>query len=343
MATLKDVAQAASVSIATASHVLNGTKRVTREVEQRVRDAMRELGYCRNRNAVTLRTGASRTIGVLVPDLVNPYFAELAASATRSARKLGYATLLFDSTECCEQEADGIRLMKEHGVDGLLWIPTNGADTHLMDSSVLPSMPTVSVDRPIFDYGSVASDHKRGGKLIAEYVHSLGHRKVGLLSGPQTIEAARLRRDAFLEDASGLDIVWEHEVPYSLTLLGEAAASLLRKNGVTMIVAGNDIIAIAALQVLVSAGFAVPDDVSIIGFDDIAWASYMQPGLTTVKQPTNLMAKRAIERIVELVDGTADTQPRHELYDVKIIERETTARLLQPMAFMGSGDKDFSG
>ena len=319
MATLKDVAREAGVSIATVSYVLNGTKSLTPEVTKRVQDAAKAVGYRQNRSAKALKTGRSHTLGFILPDLTNPYFPELAQSVAKTAYDLGYSLLLIDSSNQLSVEAEYFQLLAEHRVDGAIWIPVSDHYTNSVP------FPVVVVDRPLKSFDAVLADHYQGGALLANHVHKLGHKHIGLLSGPQDLSSAKLRRDGFLSAAKTLNIRWEHEVPFSIDL-SKPVIKTLQNNTVTAIVAANDLLAISAIRTLESAGLRVPEDVSVVGFDDIPMASLMNPALTTIHQPLSEIGKQAVLQLHKrILDASLPTE--HTLLPVELIERRSTLPL----------------
>lgn len=320
MVTLKDVAQRAGVSTATVSHVLNGTKKVRDVVAGRVRRAAEELGYYTNSSARTLRTGRSYTLGLMLPDLQNPFFPSLVQVIERKARAEGYSLLLIDAANDPASEADGFRLLAGKGVDGLIWIPLAGPPP-----TELP-YPVLVVDRPAGELDVVTADHHQGGRLLAEHALRLGHSRVGLISGPQSLASARLRRDGFLSGARGsLELAWEVETPFDLNLPAEVE-SLLLDSPVSLLVAGSDVIAIGALHLLQRHGIEVPADVSVLGFDDIPWASLVRPQITTVRQPIGTIGERAVEVLLRRIEDPG-TKRAEEVVPVELVPRESSARM----------------
>lgn len=315
MPTLKDIARLARVSHTTVSHVLNGTKRVRPEVAARVWAAVDQLGYQPNRQAQALRRGVSRTLGLALPDLTNPFFPGLAQAVGLAARRAGYALTLVDALEDERVEAEGLRLLAEERVAGAIWVPVGSPRP-------LP-FPAVLVDRTVEGLDGVEADHRQGGRLQARYALALGHRRVGLLSGPQALRSARLRREGFLEEArsGGLQVVWEEEVPFGLELTEQALARLRQaREEVSLVVAANDTLALAALEALRGAGVRVPEEVSLLGYDDIPWAAMAYPPLTTVRQPIAQMAEAVVELLLRRMENPAGPTV-HRVLPVELVVR----------------------
>jgi LacI family transcriptional regulator len=318
MATLKDVAEAAGVSIATVSHVLNRSKAISPEVREQVLEAATRLGYRPNRSARTLRTGKSFTIALVVPDLANPYFPELVQAVERSARVLGYALVVVASGDSKENEWERLQMLSEYSVDGVIWVPISDCS----HQGAL-AFPAVVVDRPLAGFDVVYCNHYEGGRLVAEHAIKLGHRRVLLLSGPQALESARMRREGFMAGAAGrLEIVSEQEVPFSVHL-PEAAIRALNERNFSLVVGANDVIAIGALRALTKAKVDVPRQVSVLGFDDITWASMVTPQLTTIRQPINDIGSEAVNVLYDRLQDP-NILPRETVMPVTLIEREST-------------------
>jgi LacI family transcriptional regulator len=292
MTSLSDVAKRAGVSIATASLVLRGMKRFTPEIERRVRTAARELDYRPNRAARALRTGESRTLGVLAPDIANPFFPGLMKRLEAKARELGYAIVLMDANESVDEEREAIAALDAYGVDGVVWIPV--ADQALQR----PNAPVVVVDRRIDGYDSVQSDHAMGGRLLGQHALELGHRRIGLVSGPQHLSSAQLRRSGLLAQCeAGLEVGWETFEPFG-TELGPGTLARLAERSVSLVVCGNDLQAIAVARALRDMDLRVPEDVAVAGYDDIVFASLHEPPLTTIRQPVEAIASEALRLLM---------------------------------------------
>lgn len=325
MATLKDIAQAAGVSIATVSNVVNGTKPATPEVHQRVLDAIQRLGYVPNPHAQSLRTGHSRTLGLVVPDLTNPYFPALVQAVETTARALGYVLIVMDAGNDAARETEALTLLAGYRVAGVVWVPVD------VERALDWPFPIVTVDRHVRGCDTVAADHAQGGALLGAHAVALGHRRVGLLSGPRDLQSARLRRAGFLEAIAGAaELVWEHEVPFSSDLPIEVRARL-RDPQCTLVVGANDAVAVAVVRHLREAGARVPDDVAVVGFDDVPWADFVHPALTTVRQP---LAELGTDAVAMLHGRIADpTLPvRRRTLPVELVVRRSTERPVAPHA-----------
>ncbi len=317
-ATLEDVARAAGVSTATVSYVINAAKPVSAATRARVEAAIAELGYRPSPSARSLRTGQHHMLGLLLPDLANPFFPALAQAVAETARELGYGLMLSESGSDSASEDQALQAMQQR-VDGIVWVPeTRNPDTR-------PYRPTVVIDRvgpDLLEFDSVSSDHSLGGRLLARTIRELGHRRIGLLAGPADSVSARQRREALCTELGELRPEWVLEVPYS-SELPEAAVELLRHTEVSLIVAANDAVAIGALRLLKACGRRVPEDVSLIGFDDIPWAVLVDPPLSTVSQPVRAIGRSAVELLHRRLAAPGG-KPTHLVLPVEYVGRGST-------------------
>lgn len=322
--TIKDIARVAGVSIATVSYVLNGSKKVTEDVGKRVHDAARMLKYNPNNSARTLRTGRSRTLGLILPDLTNPFFPKIAQAVQSEARSLGYATILFDTQGDPALEARAIGLLAEYRIDGAVWALIGEKP------SVPPPFPVVLVDRPLQDYDGVYTDHHHGGRLVAELAVKLGHRTIGLLSGPENVASSRMRRAGFMDAMKdGAKIAWDVSVPFSSEMPSEAVEALI-DGGATFVFAANDIVALAAMDVLNAANLRVPADVSLVGFDDISWAGLSPISLTTVHQPFSELGAASMRLLHERI-GDPDAAVRQIVLKPQLVRRNSVSPVKSPI------------
>lgn len=323
MASIRDVANRAGVSIATVSYVLNGSRSVSEALAERVQNAAAELGYRPNRSARALRSGRSHALALIVPDLANPFFHGIARAVVLVARSLGYLALLFDSEDDPESDCENLSYLSSYGVDGAIWAPVpNGLQCAL-------TTPTVTIDRrptTMREIDLIATDHMLGGRLVAEHAIALGHRHVGLLSGPSASEPARLRRQGFLEAAAErCTIAWDLEVPViaDADFPGEAREALLSGEA-SFVFAATDWAAAGAMRTLRTAGIAIPEQVSVCGYDGTMPFNLLSPSLSTVRQPVEDISRRAVELLLERIKNPA--MPIQDvILPVSLLARESTA------------------
>jgi LacI family transcriptional regulator len=320
MTTIKDLAARVGVSVATVSNVLNDKPNVGDAVREKVLGAARELGYRPHRAAQAMRKGRTRAIGLVLPDLTNPFFPQLAQAVENTARRLGLLVCLIDSQGAAAGESDGLLLLSQHGVDGVIWCPVG---PHVPAPLRTLERPVVLIDRPRPGFAAVHSNYLMGGQLLARYALQQGHTRVGLLSGPRRLESAQQRRNGFVRAfPRRIEIAWEVRVGFDGILTREARDALQRRRRPTLIIAANDLIAINAIRFLAEHDVSVPNDVSVTGFDDISWARVVSPRLTTIAQPLVAIGTRAVELLQERMSG-ARIPSRATVFDVTLVERES--------------------
>ncbi len=308
-ATIADVARRASVSTATVSRVLAGLGRASPETQERVLAAARSLDYRPSAVARALKRRSTLTFGLIVTDIENPYFPELVRAVEDAARAEGYSVLLCNADDDSERETFYLDLLSERRVDGMIIAASNLGARHSewLASAPLPVV-LVNTSAPGVDLPSIASDNRDGGRQAADHLLAFGHRRFGYLmppprnaDGPERLAGVR---DAL--DAAGLDpdaIVVTSSAP--LVGGGEAAALELLDQApdTSAVIAYNDLMAIGAMRALRQRGRRIPDDVSVVGFDDVALSAYVDPPLTTIAQATPEMGRWAVEQLLRLVKG----------------------------------------
>ncbi len=336
MASMRDVAEAAGVSVATVSHVLRGTKRVTPAVGARVRAAAAALGYVPNGQASALRTGRTGVLGVALPDLTNPFVAALLHAVESAARAAGFLVMVHDTENDRALEQAALGRLTALRVDGIVWVPAHdqgglspvrtarraGAGAARRELS-LPDVPLVTIDQPVADRDAVFSDHVSGGTLAAAHLKGLGVRRVALLHGASDVTSARARRRGFLAEWDPLTPVWEAQSGFGPELPG-AVVRRLRGGGFDAVACANDAVAVGVMRVLERDGVRVPHDVSVVGFDDVPLAALVSPALTTVRQPLAAMGAAAVRLLVERMSDRARAA-RQVVLPVELVVRGSTA------------------
>lgn len=320
--TLKDVAREAGVSIAAVSYSLNGGGTIGEEVRARVREVSDRLGYRPNRSAQSVRTGRNTTLGLVLPDLRNPYYPALAQSVEHAARQAGYTVVLIDTSGSMETEVDGMRHLESQGVAGAIWCRTSSQQASDDESF---AMPVVVIGAPGLTYDNVTIKDREGGQQLARHLLAMGHKRFGILSGESVGEGKDERKNGFVAELDGRGLVaWQHKSPFSIDLDGDVLAMLARRD-ITALMCGNDMIAIGALRAARQLAIAVPQDLSVVGFDDIPWASIVTPALTTVNQPVAEMAAAALTL---LLDRLAEPHRpiRHYKVGVRLVQRDSVGR-----------------
>jgi LacI family transcriptional regulator len=324
--TLKDVATAAGVSSQTVSYVMNDTGSVSETMRARIRRIASRMGYRPNRSAKAMRTGRSQTLGLIVSDIRHPFYAEFAQAVERAAAAARYAVLFVDAqgpdAETAET-ANRIAELQSHPVDGVI--------STVQSPSVLKlDVPTVVLGDTVGRRDSIAIDDFKGGEVVADYLLRLGHRHFGLVSSPLP-GGIPVRREGVLSRLRAeAHVVWEYTTPPTEKVTPEVNELLARRD-VSVIVCSNDMVAISVQRALWDLGLRIPDDVSVVGYDDIAWAGLTIPALTTLRIPLAEMARAAIELIIERVDAPR-RRSRCLRFPVSIVERESVSSPAQRFA-----------
>jgi len=307
-ATIGDVAAAAGVSTATVSRVLAGVGHARPETRARVLEAARSLDYRPSEVARALKRRSTQTLGLIVTDIENPYFPQLVRSVEDAAREAGYFVLLGNAADDPDREGSYLDLLADRRVDGLIVAASSLGGRHRAWLAA-PRVPVVLVNTMAPDVAlpAVLSDNEEGGRVAAVHLLELGHRTFAYLMPPARNEDAAARLAGVREALAAADRDTALVVTTGDALVpgGERAALdvLDRAPETTAIIAYNDLMAIGALRALRSRGRRVPADASVIGFDDIAVAAYIDPPLSTIVQRTDEMGRWAVGRLTGAVDG----------------------------------------
>jgi LacI family transcriptional regulator len=326
---IADVAAAAGVSPTTVSHVISGKRPVSAETAEAVHSAMGRLGYVPNHAAQSLRRGMSRTLGLLVPDIANPYFAELARGAEDAGEQRGFNLVLCNTDFDAERESRYLDMLRGGGVAGMIYAAGSPPDTARIEA-VAGSFRLVAVDEelPGVIADTVVSDNEHGGRLAGEHLARLGHRRNLVVDGPAELRSAIDRGRGFRGalDPASVEI-GAVTGDYRATSATEAVAAELAGRGpwFTAVFAANDLMALGALEALTAAGLRVPEDVSVVGFDDTVLASIVRPALTTIRQPVYRMGWVAADRLAGALDADNPPEPCKTVLDVELVARQTTA------------------
>lgn len=333
--TLKDVAQLAGVSVTTVSNVVRGWPYIADETRHKVQEAIRDLGYSPHPIAQGLRTGQMQTIGFIVPDISNPYFASIVSVAEDIAQEHQYSVIIFSSHEDPTRQAECLRRASNRMVDGLLIAPVASTPitAALFDDL---GVPTVLIDRVPDDYAGAACalNNLRVGQLATEHLCQLGHQRIAHIAGPPMVRAARERALGYQHTLRQYGLGYERIVHATTQWDCEDGYQQMRRllhtePPPTAVFAGNDLVAIGVLHALDEAGLRCPEDISLVGVDDIQVGAYVQPTLTTVRQPLQEMARTGIGLLLDLVRHQAQTPRQHVLEPTLIPRHSTTAFNLQ--------------
>jgi len=330
--TIFDVARRSGVSKSTVSNVIRGAPNVAEETRRRVLYAVAELGYRPNALARQLVQQRTSTVGVVVGDLTNPIYSELVKLLERHALAHGYTTMVSNTDGHPEREAARIEALLERRVAGIAMLQFSG-DRSIIDEVLADGVPLTVVS--CFDERAdcVTVDESRGLALAARHLAELGHRRIAYVTS-QLVEAAtdRARHESFALECRrlGCEEAPTFTLDVEALLAGEPAGlagvePLLVDGGPTGFAAGNDIVAIALIEAVERLGASVPADVSVVGFDGIALGGLSRIGLTTVAQPREQMAEIGIRLLLDRIEQSVTTAPRHVLLEPELVVRATTA------------------
>ena len=308
--TIREVANLAQVSLGTVSNVLNNPLVVAPATRKRVLDAIDSTRFVRNTAAHQLRVGKSRTIGVVLLDIANPFFTEIVRGAEHVLREQDYALMLCSTDESAKREQRYFRVLEEHRVDGILVCPVD-SDLESAVALVASGIPTVLLDRDGSSHGlcSAAVDDIRGAELAADHLFELGHQAIALVNGPATIRQCIDRKEGArrsVQRARCRSASLQEIVVGALTIdQGEAAVAALLavEPRPSAVMCANDLLAFGVLRGLAAAGVAVPKEMAVVGYDDVVFASMLSPSLSSVRQPKYELGVAAAELLLEEVTG----------------------------------------
>lgn len=329
--TIHDVAARAGVSRQTVSRAMNNKGEISPETRERVLAAARELGYRPSSIARGLKTRRTLTLGLVVPDIANPFFAEVVRGASEQADAAGYSVLLCNTDENPEREWAILRMLESHRVDGLVLISSRLSE-EMLTETIARWRPIVLVNRTPQEerpgVGWVLVDDAQGARTAVQHLLGRGHRQIGLLAGVSTSRSGRERlrgyREALTE--AGIRIPEGWIMPCAPTVEGgrEAALTLLGQHpGLTALLAYNDLVAVGAQQACRSLGRAIPQGCALIGWDDIPFAAYVSPPLTTMRMPKVEIGQRAMALLLALLREPG-VVPAPIVLETVLIIRETT-------------------
>lgn len=331
MITRDDVARRAGVSPSTVSYVINGGPRpVSQATREKVLHAIAELGYRPNAVARSLRRQRTSILGLIIPDIINPYFAQVAQGIEAAAFERDFTVVFCHTNYSLQQELTYIDHLYVERAAGVIWIPATG-DPKPAQKLMQYGISTVVVDREIekYSFPSVVADNFRGGFMATEYLISLGHERIGCIVRPVKLSHSQNRLQGYLAALKAHNLPEDERLiasgGYRLENGYHAMLELLNINPPpTAVFTYNDIMAIGAMRALKEKGINVPQDFSVIGFDDIPEAAYACPALTTIRQEKYEMGAQSVALLQRLINGERfDTAPKI-VVGVDLIVREST-------------------
>ena len=332
---IREVAKRAGVSTATVSRVVNGTAPVDARTEKRVRAAIARTGYYPNTHARTLGTGKSHIYGMIISDIENPFFPELVKCFERIAVEHGHEVLIANTDYRAERMEVCVRRMLERKVDGVA-IMTSEMDSELIRMLSGRGIPIVFLDTGAVGdrISDISLDYESGVDQAIDHLTSLGHRKIGFVGGPVNLASARTRHRAFLASLERKKLGHREEFIRAGNHRFDggyaAMADILKLDQrPTAVLASNDLTAIGVMRAIYAAGLRVPEDISVVGFDDIALSSFMSPPLTTIRLPRAHIAEYAFASLYAASQRGVNQGVTH-IVRAELIIRESTAAVRKP-------------
>ena len=336
MPTIKDVARKAGVSTATVSHVINETRFVSEELRARVYKAMEELDYRPNAIARSLRRKRTQNIGMIVPDVAYPFLAEVARGMEDRSFALGYSAILCESNSDPERETACIDLLRAKQVDGIVFVAGGESSTHVW-ALIERRIPVVVCDRelPGVEVDTVIADNVGSGYQGTEHLIRLGHRHIGCITGPRALCISDKRMDGYeralkehgvtptpalpLRGGGSLIIHSDFRCRGGYEAMGELLAL---DEPPTAVFACNDLMAMGAICAASKRRLRIPEDIAIVGCDDIALAAFTNPSLTTVAQPKYEMGALAVEMLIDRIENM-DKPPTKRVLPTEMVIRDS--------------------
>lgn len=336
--TIVEVAEKAGVSIATASRALSGRGYASPAVKERVRQAARQLNYRLNASARSLKVKRTNTIGLVITDITNPFYSYLADGVIDAAKENGYHVVLCATNEDPELERDYLKVLMEQRVDGIIAVPT-GNNQRLWREVVDMDTHLVLVDREIQGVpqcDTILVDNVKGSWLATDYLIRLGHQRIGLICGPTNTTTGKDRARGYYDALTAAGLPVDPDLVQGNSFIRDSGTSAMQAllslvNIPTAIFATNNVLGEAAIFAIRERGLRMPDDISLVMFDDVPWAVLIQPRVTVINQPTHnmgYMSFRILEqRLKEDEGGHIGKTPVKVVMQPELIERESCMSL----------------
>lgn len=331
MATIKDVAKHAGVAISTVSAVLNRSAPVSEDTIARVNAAIEATGYTPHGGAQSLRSGRSRLVGLVVPNIANPHFAAVAREVENACLRAGYMSMVYSSGQDAARESQVLTMMRVQRVAGLILVPTRSDAAHGAALREKIDVPAVLLDMQVegLSYDVVKADNVAAGRLATEHLLARGHRRIGIIDGLPGLATSDDRHKGYADAlrAAGLRPLPRLAVPgnFDRDDSHKAALQLLgSKNPPTAIIAVSNMTTIGVMFAARELGLRIPDDLSLVGIDDFDLAAFLDPQPTVVVNPILDMARHSIARLLERTEGERSSSAETVVYPPTLIERKST-------------------
>lgn len=333
---INDVAKCAGVSKSTVSRILNDKGKFSKDTRDKVLQIVKKLNYRASMVARSLRNRRTKAVGLLLPDIVNPFFPEIMKGVEDVASENGYVVILCSSNEDSEKEFMYFHMFENRWIDGVIYSGVTGTREEAQSIRLISEqeIPVVLMDREIEDYFAsvVMIDNEKAAYDAATYCLELGHKRIGFIAAPLKVRIFEKRIEGYQKALQKYGIEFDESlvVEGDLTIKsGSKAAKQLvaRRDPPTAIFASNDLMAIGAMKEIQGHGLKVPENISIIGFDDIRTASLVTPALTTIAQPKNEMGVEAMNLLIRMIEKKGASKSRVVL-DTRLVVRKSVKRLI---------------
>ncbi|HHI4991256.1 transcriptional repressor PurR [Vibrio parahaemolyticus] len=332
MATMKDIAKLAGVSTSTVSHVINKTRFVSEEISERVNNAAKELNYyAPSALARSLKVNRTKTIGMLVTTSTNPFFGEVVKGVERSCYHKGYSLILCNTEGDNERMLQSINTLLQKRVDGLILMCSSLEGERIDVFERYPDIPVVVMDwgPMLFTSDKIQDNSLRGGYLAAKYLVDCGHTEIGCITGPLIKHQAQMRYEGYKRamNEAGLEFNanWIIESDFECEGGYQAFKKMAERGTLpSSIFVSNDMMAMGVINAANELGIKVPDDLSIIGYDDIHIAKFMSPSLTTIHQPKYRLGQAAVETLVRRLDDKSNEAQVVQLEPTLVVRNSVT-------------------
>ncbi|SDQ83507.1 LacI family DNA-binding transcriptional regulator [Virgibacillus salinus] len=324
MTTIKDVAKLANVSTATVSRVLNSNGYVNSATKERVKQAIEQLNYLPNDVARSLFKGRSKMIALFVPDIMNPYFPELARAVEDVTNRYEYTFVLCNTDDDIEKELTYLSALQQKSVDGFIIVSSTISEEHISKINA----PIVALDRILSSkLSSVTVNNREGARQAVQFLKSIGCKRIAHICGPEHAGNTKTRLQGYLDEVQDEDwFISSYILPgeFNFEIAKQSTMKLLKDHPeIDGIFAGNDLMGAGALSAAANLGISVPADLSVIGFDGIALGETTTPSLTTMAQPIYDIGSKAAEMLVQQIDDN-QISIRSEEFKVVLTERQST-------------------
>ena len=330
--TMREVAERAGVSVTTVSHVINNSRPVNPQTRFRVEEAMQALGYQPNVLARSLRKGVTHTIGIILPDNINPYFAEVVRGIEDASFEQGYSVILCNSDNDLAKENHYTTVLVEKQVDGIIFVAA-GLSAENINALQARGFPLVLVDRQVPDVNvnTVLADNQHGGWLATNHLIELNHKVIGIIAGPKGVRLSSERINGYRQAMESANLCVDDELIVEGDFQYQSGYKGARKlydqcPSITAIFACNDLMAIGAYRFAHEKNLKIPEQLSVVGFDDISLAAYTNPPLTTIHQSKHQMGSKAAELLMTRI-AEQDLELHQEILETKLVVRGSTASL----------------